>query len=642
MCRKPILAALVAGALGLTPAALGADDLEIKSFSAGSATCEDYTPEVAASPGGSFLLVWSRYCEGSTTYELAARPYDAEARPIGPEVELGEGFSFTLAALPGGGYALAWIRSIDSFHSELYLQRLDARGRPSGTPFAVNQDPSEPSFSFQPRLAVDRAGRLALLWQRQESLPYRFEFLLRRFNADLTPASEVLSFSDRLPYGPESPDLAFAENGDLLVAWEQFISEHPSQYTAIFGRRFPVDGSAPGPSFRITWLDSGDHRAPRLLAAPYFGGWLMAWQRTDFLGKSDARFAYLPEGTVQLGQTSGTVIDPSREGRAEAALATDVGGGILVLSENYQGPLARRLFDPIGFPAGEPVEVAPFGVWGLDGPALSRSPTGSFLAVWAEAARVEFDIDVFLPQAWDLRGRIFRRECPAIGGKSACLLSERFGVQVSRGLGAATIYARPTVLDDGGVLFAFPGRIPEVAVRMTQNGAAAELVYAATTNSELSIQVFDRPNSRITTTEKPAGRFASGRLTRLGDLAAAPASPAAPAISETAALATAPPLSLFGDRFKVEVSWTGADGTIQRASGALFDDRRAAFRFGKDLSLTVALIDGRASNGKFWVYLGDLSDAAHRVKITDSATGKVKVYNKPAGRLLTRVDRQAF
>ena len=642
MHRNLNLAAIAAGLLTLAPVALQAEGLAIQSFTAGSAACEDYSPDVAASQGGSFLLVWSRYCQESTVRELVARPYDAEARPIGPEVILGNAYSPSLASLPGGVYALAWVQpALNPFRSEVFLQRLDARGQPIGAPRRVDPGAPQPSTVYGPRLVVDRAGRLAVLWQRQQSLPYRVEWLMRRFGADLAPSTDVLSFADRPPYGPESADLAFSDNGDLLVAWSQSIPEPFPPYTSIFGRRYPADGSEAGPSFRIPTLGSGAHRYPRLQGAPRFGGWLMAWQGVDFLNKVAARFAYLPESTIQLGQASGIPVDSGREGYVEATPAVDAGGGVLVLSESYEGPIARRLFDPSGFPVGEPAEVAPFGVWGVDGPSLSRSATGSFLAVWAAAARVEFDIDVYSPQDWDLRGRIFRRNCPVPGGAAACLLSERFGVEVTSGAGTATVYARPTVLDDGGVLFAFPGKSPEVAVRMTQNGAEAELTYAATTNAALSIRVTDRATGGLTIATKSAGRFASGRIENLGNLSASglPAPTANPLPAASAAL---PPLTLVDGRFRVEVSWTGTDGTVQPARGALFDDRRAAYRFGDALSLTVALIDGRSSNGKFWVYLGDLSDAAHRVKITDSATGKVKVYNKPAGRLFTRVDRQAF
>ncbi len=630
------LATILATLVSLNPTALSAQDLTIASFSAGSAECEDYSPDVAASHGGSFLLVWNRWC-GSPPHQLVARLYDAEARPIGPEIDLGTGYSSSLIALPDGGYALAWVLS--HADQELYLVRLDARGRRLGAPFVVDDGAPDPSSKSNARLAVDRAGRLALLWRRSLAVPpYRYDFLLRRFNADLTPSSEVTSLAGGTLHTPEDPDLAFADSGDLLVAWSQYIADAPNPHIAIFGRRYPVDGSPAGPSFRITQqLGSERHFQPRLIGAPR-GGWLMAWQRRDFLGRGDSRFAHLAESTVHLGQVEGTVVDPSGPGYAGVSLAADSAGSVLVLTEEeYLGAVRGHLFNPAGFPIGSPIEVAPPPIWDLDGPTFSRSATGSFLAVWAEAGKVVLDFDFFIATEWDLRGRIFQRSCP-VGQRAACLLSEQFGIEVLRpGAGGAIERARPILLDDGSALFAFPGRTPEVAVSLTQDGSRAGLTYAATTNSAITIRVTDRTTGRIETVTKPAGRFASGRIE---GLAATPA--ARPAHTSVPTVGSAPPLGLFGDRFKVEVTWTGADGAVQTARGALFDDRRAAFRFGDDLSLTVALIDGRATNGKFWVVLGGLSDAGYRVKITDASTGKIKTYAKAAGRPQSRVDRQAF
>ncbi len=189
------LATILAGVVTLSPTtALSAEDLTIASFSAGSAECEDYHADVAASHGGSFLLVWSRQC-GPPILHLVARLYDAEARPIGPEIDLGPGYSPSLVALPGGGYALAWVHSLSPKDQELYLARLDARGRRLGAPFVVDDGAPDPSLKSNARLAVDRTGRLALLWFRSQQTPYRSDFLLRRFAADLSSPSEVTSLA---------------------------------------------------------------------------------------------------------------------------------------------------------------------------------------------------------------------------------------------------------------------------------------------------------------------------------------------------------------------------------------------------------------------------------------------------------------
>jgi hypothetical protein len=43
------------------------------------------------------------------------------------------------------------------------------------------------------------------------------------------------------------------------------------------------------------------------------------------------------------------------------------------------------------------------------------------------------------------------------------------------------------------------------------------------------------------------------------------------------------------------------------------------------------VLDGRALNGHFWVYLGGLSGVAYTATVTDTATGASKRYAHPAG-----------
>ena len=58
--------------------------------------------------------------------------------------------------------------------------------------------------------------------------------------------------------------------------------------------------------------------------------------------------------------------------------------------------------------------------------------------------------------------------------------------------------------------------------------------------------------------------------------------------------------------------------------------------------VTLTMIDGRANNGKFWVYLGGLSPSGYKVRITDLSTGAAKTFANPVGRLESRADRTAF
>jgi carbon starvation protein CstA len=54
--------------------------------------------------------------------------------------------------------------------------------------------------------------------------------------------------------------------------------------------------------------------------------------------------------------------------------------------------------------------------------------------------------------------------------------------------------------------------------------------------------------------------------------------------------------------------------------------------------LMVKVVDGRAVNGHFWVFVAGLSNVAYTVTVVDTATGSARQYVNPAGRLQSRAD----
>jgi hypothetical protein len=56
----------------------------------------------------------------------------------------------------------------------------------------------------------------------------------------------------------------------------------------------------------------------------------------------------------------------------------------------------------------------------------------------------------------------------------------------------------------------------------------------------------------------------------------------------------------------------------------------------------VKVLDGRAVNGRFWVFYGALTDIEYTILVRDTATGEVRMYENPAGQLASRADTSAF
>ena len=105
-------------------------------------------------------------------------------------------------------------------------------------------------------------------------------------------------------------------------------------------------------------------------------------------------------------------------------------------------------------------------------------------------------------------------------------------------------------------------------------------------------------------------------------------------------------LCLNEGRFRVEVDWRdqhqgGVEGTGRSVPGTT--DSGYFWFFDEDnLELAVKILDGRETNGKFWIFYGALSDVEYTVTVTDTETGDVRTYFNPPGELCGQGDINAL
>ncbi len=105
-----------------------------------------------------------------------------------------------------------------------------------------------------------------------------------------------------------------------------------------------------------------------------------------------------------------------------------------------------------------------------------------------------------------------------------------------------------------------------------------------------------------------------------------------------------PVLCLANDRFHVQVQWELATG--ERGEGhpiALSGDTGTFWFFDPaNVELIVKVLDGRAVNGRFWVFYGALSNVRYTLTVTDAVTGAVNAYVNPQNNLASVADTSAF
>lgn len=113
-------------------------------------------------------------------------------------------------------------------------------------------------------------------------------------------------------------------------------------------------------------------------------------------------------------------------------------------------------------------------------------------------------------------------------------------------------------------------------------------------------------------------------------------------LSPTATSACSPSgtaLCLGGARFRVQVSGPGITGF---AIPNTADTGDFWFYSPNNIDVVVKVLDGRAFNNRFWVFVGSLSNVGYTVTVTDTATAASRTYTNPPGTLGSIADTSAF
>jgi hypothetical protein len=114
---------------------------------------------------------------------------------------------------------------------------------------------------------------------------------------------------------------------------------------------------------------------------------------------------------------------------------------------------------------------------------------------------------------------------------------------------------------------------------------------------------------------------------------------------------------LAGDRFLVQVEWRNPrDGSSGKGWAAELTDESAGFWFfdHKNLEITVKVLDGRAVNGHWWVFIASMTDLEARISVMDNKDRNcpsppgtpqacpTRTYVQTAGRNRNFIDVRAF
>jgi hypothetical protein len=652
------MAALAAPAAAqLTPA--GPD------FAVNAAPLHAHTgPELALSTAGDLLAVWT--VDVAPEYsEVWARAFDAAGQPLGPGRRIDTGNLLKVGAVPvalaDGRFAVAWTNIVPPAASPAALPTGGA-----GTVSVRLLDRTGETADGEQR--IDTAGvtdgglRIAPLaagfvvaWSELYSLLGQSRIAARRLTASGNLVGNEIDIDGSAVCNLSIRGLGGLADGGFSVFWQTGDDTQPG-CAGTRARRYDATGQPTVPIFPVPPAD--------LFAVRGDGGYLAVSSR---LPPPELPVASGYDVYVRLFDANGVALAPEQlvntglpgEQRATAAVAGGDEGFLVAWSDEDPGDddfvdagVFARLVDRAGTPSGPAFSLSAGSAGSAGdqlGPHIATDGHGHWAAGWVNEGPGTSGGDLF--------ARRFSADAPCLA--AICLHGDRFGLAVSwrDPRSGRTGIGTPVTLNDGSAAFwFFDAANVELFVKVLDGRPVNGhwwVFYGSLSDVEYTLTVTDSRTGAVKSYRNPPFTLASHADTEAFAEAAQAARmlpAAAPAAVKSGpglepCVAGPQTLCLRTSSFAVDVAWrdprTGDTGVGQAV--ALSGDSGYFWFFAADnVELVVKVLDGRAVNGRFWVFYASLTDVEYTITVRNSLSGTTKTYHNPPFTLASRADTSAF
>ncbi len=317
------------------------------------------------------------------------------------------GTSPAIAVGAQGGFVIVWTDRDADRSQGIFASLLPKGARQPRAPFVVN--PSTAGDQVNPDVAVDDAGRFAVVWQDGVEFSGRD---VRVFGESFGAAGGRQGPAVRLSaaeVGQQlNPQVAMQEDGGFVAAW---VEDSPPR-SAIKAARFSADGSPLGPEMEMRAGGDSNNRAK---VASFPGGFAVGW--TEFTECSGGR----PPGFVSdiarfdaEGRRTGRIyyVGTSRCSSPDATVLLDLVGsraGALALFVSDHEFIQR--FSSSGEPVGgrTPLPVYPCDESHCSGAeTVAMDNTGRFAVIREvlDSGRFSLAAQLFSPRGKPLTGLV--------------------------------------------------------------------------------------------------------------------------------------------------------------------------------------------------------------------------------------------
>ncbi len=400
---------LVAGAIqGQQPVPVG-DEFQVNTYTSG----HQYSPAVAADPGGTFVVVWSAHYDSSYP-GIRGQRYAQDGAPIGDEFQINTSSGFlssaSVAADADGDFVVVWCdTSATPFISG---RRFGSDGAPIGSQFNVY---SPTDYYWEPSVAVDSDGDFIVVWSSAVTAD---SIQGQRYASDGTALGGEFQINTYTASSQGSPSVAVDSVGDFVVVWHNSGSSGPDNDSlSIQGQRYASDGTALGGEFQINTYTTSSQGNPSV-AVDSDGDFVVVWRSDGSSGPDNDSWSiqgqrYASDGAALGGEFQINTYTTSSQ--VHPSVVVDSEGDFVIVwsSDGSSGPdndswsIQGQRYASDGSASGSEFQINTYTTSNQGSSSVATAPSsGDFLAVWASDGSSGPDSDSGSIQGQRFAGKI--------------------------------------------------------------------------------------------------------------------------------------------------------------------------------------------------------------------------------------------
>jgi hypothetical protein len=348
-------------------------------------------PAVAMDGYGRFVITWMDF--RGDDWDIYAQRYDYDGNPQGSNFKVNDDVgTFThyypaVAMDDNANFVITWMDDRNG-NNDIYAQRYNPQGSPSGSNFMVNDDVGTYQ-QYYPVVAKDGSGNFVIAWADYRS---GADIYAQRYSSNGTPAGSNFKVNDDAGSSAQYYPAVIKDNSNnFVITWMDYRGGNCD----IYAQRYNASGNPLGANFKVN-DDAGtlDQRYPAI-GVDGTGNFVIAWQ--DFRDVISDIYAQRYQSTgVPLGLNFEVNDDDQTANQVTPAIAIDSSGKFVIIWEDHRydlGDIYLQRYSASGTPLGSNLMVNDDGgtITQMQ-PTVAMNGSGNSVITWQDLRNNNYDI----------------------------------------------------------------------------------------------------------------------------------------------------------------------------------------------------------------------------------------------------------